>query len=68
MESIKLDDKTREGLLELTRAVNELQGRIRIVCTTVLNVKGIDGDYKLSPDCSELVCVESSGNEEASGR
>lgn len=58
MDTIKIDDKTKQNLINTQRTINELQVRMQIICQTYLNAQEINGDFNLSPDCSELVLVK----------
>lgn len=58
MDTVKIDDKTKQNLINIQRTINELQVRMQIICQTYLNAKNIEGNYTLSQNSSELVQVK----------
>ena len=52
--SVKLDEQTKQILLDLIQLRDEAQARIRLVLQIYINAKGLQGNWTLSQDCSEL--------------
>lgn len=54
--NIKLSNQTTQNLKNLSIQIRELQLQFNAILTTAINEKGKNGkDYKLSPDCTELI-------------
>ena len=57
MEEIIIDEKTRQMLNDMIRTANELSQRAQLICTTYINSKGGEGEFRLTQDGSKLVKV-----------
>jgi hypothetical protein len=55
-DSIKIDEKTKQILLDHKRALDELSTRYNLILQTYLNAHGvIDGQYNITDDFEFLV-------------
>lgn len=57
-EKILLDAATRSQLLEMQKEVVRIQWAMQLIISTYCNARGLQGDYRLSPDFSTLERVE----------
>lgn len=55
---ILIDHKTRDTLKAILNFQKELSVRFQLVLQTYINAKGLEGEYQLSDDCSELILKE----------
>jgi hypothetical protein len=59
MEKVEFDPKTKVNVVDLVRAITELQARLRAICQTVIYMhNGNPDDYTLTPDLNGLVKVK----------
>ena len=55
VQEINLDSKTQKTIRDLVQGIQSMQAQLNLVCNTVLNVKGLEGEYILTPDYKKLV-------------
>lgn len=54
-DEIFIDEKNRRLLMDLLNAINNLQDRMNLICSVIMNRENKEGDYILTPDCSKLI-------------
>lgn len=58
MEPIKIDDKNRALILSYAQKRDAAETMLQQVIQVIMNVNGVNGDYKISPDASQLTPME----------
>ncbi|MEW6214102.1 MAG: hypothetical protein AB1478_02690 [Nitrospirota bacterium] len=54
-DEITIDERNRQNIMDILKAINELQGRLTLICQTIVNCLSKEGVYKLSEDFTKLV-------------
>jgi len=55
MANIRINERTRQHMQEIVRAINDLQQRLQLLQITYLDAHEAKGEYRISDDLSEFI-------------
>ena len=58
VNEIEVPEVTSNRLKELFKTMSIIEGQIKTICQTILEVKGVKGNYRISDDKTRLIEID----------